>query len=141
MIKIYFVSKKDALYFFCIWGTITLLFLSITLPFSLTVLHVIWGLIGCITIGCLIWVWFGTGYRIENETVKIQTGPLKWTVNIQDIKKVRKKKSMWSAPALAVNRLEIQYGSYDWILVAPKREEEFIRILLNKNSQIDMDEK
>lgn len=119
------------------------MFLSIVIPFiyTTTIFNFIWAFFGTIIIGLLIWVWFGTGYKVENDTVKIQTGPFKRTVNIQEIKKISKKKSVWSAAALATDRLVIRCGRYDGdILLSPKKECEFIKLLLSKNSQIQIDE-
>lgn len=143
MIHIFFISKKDVLYFSLIWGTTALVFLSIVLPFifTLSIFNFIWGFLGSIIIGFFVWIWFGTGYRVESNTVKIQTGPFKQTIGIQDIKNIIKKKSVWSAAALATDRLVIRYGKYDWdVLVSPKKEYEFIKLLLSKNPKIQIDE-
>ena len=141
MIKIFFTSKKDIIYFLAVWGTIILVFLSIIFNFSLTVFNLFWGLIGLIAIGLLIWIWFGTGYRIENETIKIQNGPFKWKISIKEINSISKRKSLLATPALSVDRLVLQYGKYGDMLLSPKNECEFIELLLTKNSQIKLDEK
>lgn len=143
MIQIFFISKKDSLYFSLIWGTMALVFLSIIFPFIFTfsLFNLIWGFLGFIIIGFFAWIWFGTGYHVENNTVKIKTGPFKQTINVQDIKKITKKKSVWSAAALATDRLVIRYGKYDWdVLVSPKQEYEFIKLLLSENPQIQIDQ-
>ena len=131
------------MYFSLIWGTIALVFLSIIFPFMITlsIFNFIWALFGFIIIGFFIWLWFGTGYHVKNNTVKIQTGPFKQIIAVKDIKKITKKKSVWSAAALATDRLVIRYGKYDWdVLVSPKKEQEFIKLLLKKNPQIQVDE-
>ena len=117
-----------------------ILFFSIILNFSLTLFNLFWVLIGLIAIGFLIWVWFGTGYRIENETIKIKNGPFKWMVNIQDINSISKRKSLLATPSLSVDRLVLHYGKYGEMLLSPKGESEFIELLLTKNPQIKLDE-
>ncbi len=140
MIIIFFASKKDSLYSLAVWGTIVILFFSIILNFSLTLFNFFWGLIGLIAIGFLIWIWFGTGYRIENETIKIKNGPFKWMVHIQDINSISKRKSLLATPSLSVDRLVLHYGKYGEMLLSPKAESEFIELLLTKNPQIKLDE-
>ncbi|MBT2599371.1 MULTISPECIES: PH domain-containing protein [unclassified Oceanobacillus] len=57
--------------------------------------------------------------------------------NIQEINKISKRKSVWTAPALATDRLVIQYGKYNLdILVSPRNECDFIKLLLRKKSHI-----
>ncbi|WP_405097096.1 PH domain-containing protein [Oceanobacillus sp. FSL H7-0719] len=140
MSTIFFSSKKDSLYSLAIWGTIAILFFSIILNFSLSIFNIIWILIGVITIGFLIWVWFGTGYRIENEVIKIQNGPFKWKVSIQDINSISKRKSILATPALSVERLVLHYGRYGEMQLSPKAKSEFIELLLTKNPQIKLDD-
>lgn len=138
----YFVSKKDILYFVVIWGTMAIAFVSTIIPviYASSIFHLLWGLPGLVIIGFFIWLWFGTGYEVENDTVIIQHGPIKQTVKVRDIKKISKNKSVWAAPSLTTDRLVIQYGKYDWdIFVSPRKEYEFIKLLLSKNPEIKID--
>lgn len=140
----FFVSKKDVLYFIIMWCTTAIAFLSAITSFiyASSIFHFLWGLPGLVITGFFIWLWFGTGYKVENDTVKIHHGPFKQTVKVRDIKRISKKKSVWSAAALATDRLVIQYGKYNWdILVSPKEEYEFIKLLITKNPQIQIDKK
>lgn len=108
---------------------------------SFSIFNFIWGLFGLIIIGFFLWLWFDTGYHVENNIIKIQSGPFNQIIEVKDIKKITKKKSVWSAAALATDRLVIRYGKYDWdVLVSPKQEHEFIKLLLDKNPQIQIDE-
>lgn len=136
---IFFASKKDSLYLLVVWGTIMIIFLSIILNFSLTLFNLFLALIGLIAIGLLIWICFGTGYRIENETIK--NGQLKWTVNILDINSISKRKSLLATPSLSVDRLVLHHGKYGEMLLSPKNESKFIELLLTKNPKIKVDEK
>lgn len=128
------------LYFLVIWGTIACILVGMTISFTSGESSFIGEIIGIMIIGLLLWVWFGTGYRIENETLQVVCGPFRWKINIQEIKRISKNKSVWSAPALAIDRLGIKYGRYGGTLIAPKNEAEFIRRLMEKNSTIQVDE-
>ena len=141
MITIFFASKRDSFYSIAVWGTIVILFLSIILNFSLALFNLFWGLIGLVAIGFLVWIWFGTSYRIENETIKIKNGPFKWMVKIQDINSISKRRSLLATPSLSVDRLVLHYDKYGEMLLSPKDESEFIELLLTKNTQIKLSEK
>lgn len=141
MITIFFASKRDSFYSIAVWGTIVILFLSIILNFSLALFNLFWGLIGLVAIGFLVWIWFGTSYRIESETIKIKNGPFKWMVKIQDINSISKRRSLLATPSLSVDRLVLHYDKYGEMLLSPKDESEFIELLLTKNTQIKLSEK
>ncbi len=127
--------------FLAVWGTVVIVLLSIIFSFSLTVFSLFWGFIGLISIVFLLWIWFGTGYRIEDEKIQIKNGPFKWRVKIQDINSISKRKSLLATPALSVERLVLQYGKYNEMLLSPKNEKEFVELLLAKNPQIKLVEK
>jgi len=142
--EIVFVSKKDALYFVAIWGTIILgltvivdssftsSFLSVSYWFALILILIL--------IVWLIWIWFSTGYLVENNSLIIRAGPLKQTIDIQEIKKITREKSILTSGALSIDRLQIQYGKYKYVGISPKKEYEFIALLRSKNPQIQIDD-
>lgn len=88
----------------------------------------------------LIWIWFNTGYRVVNNTLKIEAGPLKQTIDIQEIRKLTRERSISTSGALSIERLQIQYGKYKYVGISPKKEYEFIQLLLSKNPQIQIDD-
>src|SRR5699024_12866905 len=100
------------------------------------IFHLLWVLLGLLIIAFFIWLRFDRGYRIENNTIKIEQGPIKDTIKIQDIKIISKKKSFLAAASLAIDRLELRYGRYGSVFVSPKKEYEFIRLLLSKSPKI-----
>lgn len=138
----YFISKQDAFYSVAIWGAIAVAFLTMIFPVLLTfnISSFVLLVLGLMIIVWLIWIWFSTGYFVENNTLIIQGGPIKQTVDIQEIKKITKEKSILSAAALSIDRLQMQYGNYKYALVSPKQEYEFIKLLLSKNPQIQIDD-
>jgi hypothetical protein len=138
VITIFFASKRDSFYSIAVWGTIAILFFSIILNFSLALFNLFWGLIGLVAIGFLVWIWFGTSYRIENETIKIKNGPFKWMVKIQDINSISKRRSLLATSSLSVERFVLHYDKYGEMLLSPKAESEFIELLITKNSQIKL---
>ncbi|ADC52328.1 hypothetical protein BpOF4_21664 (plasmid) [Alkalihalophilus pseudofirmus OF4] len=87
---------------------------------------------------CLMWVWFKTGYTIENNFIKIKYGPFKKYIRIDEINSIRKTKNPFTAPALSMYRIEINYGKYDTIQVSPKELNLFVDELQKKNSRIQI---
>lgn len=77
---------------------------------------------------------------MENK-IKIRYGPIRQTVPIEDIRNIRKMKSRFAAaPALSSDRIQIDYGKYDIVRISPENEEEFIKMLLDINQDILLDQ-
>ncbi|WP_369412889.1 PH domain-containing protein [Oceanobacillus alkalisoli] len=47
---------------------------------------------------CLMWIWLKTGYTIKNN------------IRIDEVHSIRETKNPFTAPALSINRVEINYG-------------------------------
>ena len=93
----------------------------------------------------LLWVWFGTGYKLKEELIKIKSGPFGTTIKIDDIKKVRSVSNSsaigyLSGPALSIDKLEITYGeTSDVVNISPKNESDFLKALFARNSNINIE--
>ncbi len=94
------------------------------------------GFVKVVTAGLLIltavlvsWVYLGTYYVVEADELKVQSGPFHWRISIEEIHRISPTRAPWSSPALSLNRLRIDYGDGKWILLSPKRREEFIHSL------------
>lgn len=96
-------------------------------------------IVGVLTISLLLWLWFGTSYKIEEELLKIKSGPFRSTVNIEDIKRLNATKTLLAGPALSIDRIEILHKKYDIAIVSPKDRTEFVQALLTKNKCIEVD--
>ncbi|MFA1820782.1 PH domain-containing protein [Virgibacillus oceani] len=89
----------------------------------------------------LLWFWFKTDYRIMDNKIKIRYGPIRQTVPIEDIRSIRKMKSRFAAaPALSSDRIQIDYSKYDLVRISPENEEKFIKMLLEINPDILVDQ-
>lgn len=131
----YFPSKKDMWLFVIIWATIFVCIIPAVVNQELVGLLI--GLPIAIFLG---WFWCATGYTIEKEELIIRFGPFKKVIRITDISKINKTKNPFSAPALSLDRIEIVF-KYDYVHISPKREREFIELLLKDNPEIQLDEK
>ncbi|HIV74974.1 MAG TPA: PH domain-containing protein [Candidatus Pseudogracilibacillus intestinigallinarum] len=142
----YFSSKKDIWFSFIIWGIILLIILIYIFggePIGrqlVTYKSIPGYIISALILTLLLWIWFGTGYRIEGKFLKVRHGPLNCKIKIKEIKKIRRTNNPFIAPALSVDRLEILFGKYDVINISPKSESEFINSLLIVNPNIQLDD-
>jgi hypothetical protein len=135
-----FPSKRD-IWYLLVFGILIFLVIIGILEMNFTTSEFIDIIVLTLSAVLLLWIWFGTGYKIENHQLKIKFGPIRSIIEINDIKKINKVKSPFTAPALSIDRLEILYGKYDVISISPKNEHKFIQLLINENPQIQIDEK
>lgn len=137
----FFSTKKDMLYFILMWGIFALLFVITIQNLITDGIHIIRDVL---MIGIMVFImfgWFRTGYQIENETIKIQSGLFHTKVNIHGIRKVTKEKSVLAGASLAIDRLVLHFDNYKQLQISPKKEAEFIKLLQSKNPNIELDEK
>lgn len=134
----YFASRKDLFYAVVIWGfsivTLSLYLIGPSAPKTALLM------VGTV-ITLFMWMWFGTGYRLEDGKIHVRCGPFHMKVKIDEIKKIQRTRNPFTAPTLSVDRLDIMYGFYKTIQISPENEEEFLRLLLQENPQIEWDEK
>ncbi|WP_033541254.1 PH domain-containing protein [Planococcus sp. CAU13] len=88
---------------------------------------------------CLLWMWFKTGYTIQDNFLLIQFGPFNWKIRIDLIHSVRKTRNPFTDPALSMDKIEINYGRFQTIGISPKNKFEFISELRKQNSNIKID--
>jgi hypothetical protein len=134
----YFPSKRDLWLTFIIWGAI---FLSLFVSLNDTGSYFsLWRVLLFVITIPLMWLWFRTGYMVKDGKLRVIFGPFRKTIMISELKKVAKSSNPLAAPALSVDRLKIDYGNYNGILISPKNEQEFINLLLKENANIELDE-
>ena len=80
-------------------------------------------------IGLPLWFLYTTQYLVEDEILKIQSGPFKWTIPITSISQVVETTNPRSSPALSLRRLKITYGEAKTIMVWPKDHEGFLEAI------------
>lgn len=79
--------------------------------------------------------YLNTYYKIDNGELLVKSGVFKTTVSIAEIEDIKPTKSLWSAPALSIDRLVIHYGDGNRVVVSPKDKQEFIEAI--RERQID----
>jgi hypothetical protein len=70
-----------------------------------------------------------TYYIVDKGTLRIVSGPFRWTIAVDQISSVMPTRSLLSSPALSLDRLLIRYGNGRKILVSPADRNEFLRAI------------
>jgi hypothetical protein len=127
-----FKSKVDASLATVLWGSVAICFFPIFIEDGLFI-----GLAVGIPMAVFIaLLWVNTKYYIRDEQVVIK-GIFKDTlIPIVSITSVRPTRNPLSAPALSMDRLEINYGKYEFALISPLEKERFMEELLKINPHI-----
>ncbi len=74
-------------------------------------------------------VLLGTVYTVDRRILKINSGPFRWKVPLDQIDSVEATRSPWSSPALSLDRLRIRYGKTKQVLVSPADREAFLNAI------------
>lgn len=132
-----FKSKVDLWLAAVLWGSVAICFFPVFLEDGLIV-----GLaIGIPMAIFVLLLWINTKYYIRDDQLVIK-GVLKDTlIPIGSITSVKTSRNPLSAPALSMDRLEINYGKYEFTLISPLEKERFVEELLKINPLITIEEK
>lgn len=104
---------------------------SIVEPSQLVILS----LVGLLATGLPVWLLLATYYVISDDKLTIRSGPFRWKISLVDIHKIESSNSPLSSPALSLKRLRIEYGVGKSILISPKEQAEFWRLIENSLQQ------
>ena len=74
-------------------------------------------------------VFRGTYYVVENDELRVVSGPFRWRIPLADITGVEATRNPLSSPALSMDRLKVSYGKRKFVLVSPEDKTGFIRAL------------
>ena len=137
VLRMEFKSKVDLWLAAVLWGSVALCFFPVFLEDGLII-----GLaIGSPMAIFILLLWINTKYYIRDEHLVIK-GVLKDTlIPIVSITSVNSTRNPSSAPALSMDRLEINYGNFDFVLISPLEKEHFMEELLKINPKIKIGRK
>jgi len=76
-----------------------------------------------------IWLVATTYYKIEGEHLFISCGPVEKSVPLSEITGVTPTNNPLSSPALSLDRLRIDYGQGQSVMISPRDKDGFIRDL------------
>ncbi len=80
-----------------------------------------------------------TNYIIESDKLTIKCGFLyNKTIDIKTIKKITETNNPLSSPSTSLDRLEINYGKFDSVIISPKQKSEFINDIKGLNLNVEV---
>jgi hypothetical protein len=126
----YFPSKRDWWLGLLIWGLVLLAAVPALLKPGTGQFIIMIAVI--LFVG---WIWFGTGYAISDDELRIGCGPFRQRIPLQEIKEIKKTRSPLSAPACSLDRMEIGYGKSKRVMISPADKENFIKTIVEKSPQ------
>lgn len=87
----------------------------------------------------IIHLFFTTYYSIEDKYLTVKSGFLiNCKIEISQIRKITETRSIISAPALSLDRIEIFYNKFDSIILSPKDKDGFIAHLQQLNPGLEV---
>ena len=94
-----------------------------------------------IVIILFIWFWSNTYYIVKSETLKVISGPVHWTIPIQEIKSIKLNQNAIEGvikPALSWKCIVINYSDNKSISISPQNQEQFLKLLKERNQSIEI---
>ena len=126
-----FKSKVDAWFYLTIVGSVVIVLavlLAVLESPSTSELAMIAAAM-LLAVGLPVWVLLQTHYTVTKDALVIRSGPMRWTVPLDEIKSVTTSRSLLSSPALSMDRLEITWGGFNRILVSPEDRRGFLKAI------------
>lgn len=136
-----FSSKRDVFFSILILGSVAFLFGFPVLGFLFGWLEKsdFWVAIPfSVIIFLLLWIYFGTSYELTETEFIYRSGPLKGRIKIDQIREIRKGKTLYSGlkPATSGKGLIIKYQKFNEIYISPNTNELFIEEIIRRNKNI-----
>jgi hypothetical protein len=80
------------------------------------------------SLALIVWLYVSTEYIITDDGLQVRSGPVYCRADARRIERVRPTKSILSAPALSLDRLEIS-GGFGAVVISPADRAGFVRAL------------
>ena len=125
-----FKSAVDWWYYLVILFVIVSLLLSLAPQVLSGAVSTLYGvLVTLVGLGLPVLLLVSTHYTVEADTLVIRSGPFTWNIAVSEIESVKPSRSVFSAPALSLNRIELTYRQGRRILVSPKDSQAFLKAI------------
>jgi hypothetical protein len=72
-----------------------------------------------------IWIFTGTYYVLTSDTLFVRGGPVRRTIPLRSVQRLRATREPYSSPALSLDRIEVTYGSKR-VLISPRDKRGFV---------------
>ncbi len=132
-------SKRDTWLTVLIWVATTLVMVSgvgILLADASLLQRAIFFLLGLATAGLMLWILYGTFYRLTDTDLVVRSGPFRYTIPLDGIRSVAPTRSPLSGPACSLDRLQVDAGALS-VLISPAAKQAFLRDLAVRSRGLD----
>ncbi|NTW17452.1 MAG: PH domain-containing protein [Syntrophaceae bacterium] len=87
----------------------------------------------------VLWVLYGTRYTLTESTLRIQSGPFRWVIDLVAITEVFPTRNPLSSPACSLDRLHIRYlTSPSGLMISPRDKAKFLLDLVARSPGLKM---
>jgi hypothetical protein len=86
----------------------------------------------------IVWVFGGTYYVITADSLIVRAGPIRRTVPLRLVQRLRATHNPLSSPALSLDRIEVTYGAKR-ILVSPDDKRGFVSAVIKRSPAVVLD--
>jgi len=135
-----FESKKDKLFSTLFYSVLAVLLAVMMIVFSKDSMPYKWLVVSItlLSLFILIWIWYGTSYKVENNILNVVLGPFKQNIPVRTIKKIKIGKTMWlgNKSGLSKGGLILTYNQYDDIYITPNNVDKFCKALKSIHAEI-----
>lgn len=142
MKRMIFEAKKDTFFSTIFYGVLAVLLTSAVVVYNtIQESQDWWGFTILIVITLLIiWMWYGTVYKISNNVLNITSGPVKKNIHVRAIRLVEIGKTKWVGFKFGLSKggVIVHYNEYDEVYITPENAEEFCKALKRIHSDIEI---
>ena len=134
-------SKRDRWLTVLIWVSATLVTASgvgILLTDASLLQRLIFLLLGLVTAGLMLWILYGTFYRLTDTDLVVRSGPFRYTIPLDGIRSVAPTRSPLSGPACSLDRLQVDAAGSS-VLISPAAKHAFLRDLAGRSRGLDLE--
>jgi hypothetical protein len=82
-----------------------------------------------LSVGLPVWLLLATRYTFNGADLDVRCGPFSWRVPLREVRAVTATRDPLSSPALSLDRLRIDFGRTNSIMISPEDKEGFLREL------------
>ena len=83
----------------------------------------------------IVWVFGSTYYVITADSLIVRAGPIRRTVPLRSVQRLRATHNPLSSPALSLDRIEVTYGSKR-VLISPEDKRGFVSAVMKRSPAV-----
>jgi hypothetical protein len=86
----------------------------------------------------IVWLFRTTAYVVTEDSLVVRSGPVRKTVPLGSITRLRATRNPLSSPALSLDRIEVTYGTRR-VLISPKDKQGFLEAVLERSPAVNVE--